>query len=124
MNKIFFSLLFCVFLFKSNAQQTSKETFNIKNNLHPENASFFEMAIMKSSMGQYRLQDERFTIKCENGFELELLSANELKASGFDIDPTNFQTKAGKTFYLQSFKIVDGGQIVLKHKEYYKGIEQ
>lgn len=124
MKTLFFGLLFLGLLFTSNAQQTNKSTFKIKNNLHPENTSFFEMAIVKSNIDQYRLKDQTYTLKCDNGFELELTSANDLKQAGFDINPDNYQTKASKTFYLQSFKIVEGGQLVLKHKEYFKGIEQ
>lgn len=124
MKTLFFGLLFLGLTLDTNAQQTNKSSFKIKNNLQSENASFFEMAIGKSNMDQYRLRDEAFTIKCDNGFDLELLSANDLKQAGFDINPDNYQTKNTKTFYLQSFKIVEGGQLVLKHKEYFKGIEQ
>lgn len=102
--KIFlFTLLFCITGLKA---QTNK-SFNILwGNQTDYNKFVYERTIGKANLEAYRLKTKRDTITFDNGFKVELLSAQELFILGEKIDANEYSDKRDPQYTHPTFRIV------------------
>lgn len=69
-------------------------------------------ALIKSDLDKYRYFDQRNTLHFENGLDVELLSANELAASGIPFNRSHVRTEAPAFDTKPVFKLTESGILV------------
>jgi len=72
--------------------------------------------ICKSNFENFRLQDQRVTLTFDNGFDLILLSANELQQSGVISNASTYQTAFPPNYHLPKFHINQSGQVAAEYQ--------
>ncbi len=101
------STLFFSFVLKS----TIKDSFNLNNVKEKDKTEFFKKSIEASNLEGYRLRDKRVTIKFQNDFELELLSASEVSRLGIAINLNEYKSDFSSDFIMPIFNILPSGHI-------------
>lgn len=98
---------------KAQQNKTLPGSFDIVNNEHPENESFYKNSILAANMEQYRLRDARVRLEFENGFALELYSAKELFVNNPSLSLGNYAASQG-TNKMPVFGILPDGRLTAK----------
>jgi hypothetical protein len=76
--------------------------------------------IAKSNFENYRLLNNRTTLTFDNGFDIVLLSANEMQAAGLISNTNAYSENFPKTFRLPVFHLADNGFITAGYNAYDK----
>ena len=116
MKKINFVLLFLFACFFVSAQNTPKGSFFITENKQPNNLEFFEISIMKSDLESFRLKNTEVELMFENGFKLTLLSYESAIKQGIVLPMNEYPVAFPENYFLPSFSIIQGGQLIAKSK--------
>ncbi len=106
-------------LFYSNTfaqAKTIPNSFEIKDLKDPSKLNFYTESISNSNMESYRLKDKRNVVKFENGFNLELYSATELKAKNNSLNINNYVSDIVKTDHDPKLNVHSSGIIVILHE--------
>ena len=106
-------------LFHSNVFSQAKtipNSFEIKDLTDQSKLNFYKQSILNSNMESYRLKDKRNVIKFENGFNLELFSAAELKQSNNNLNMDNYVIDIVKTKNDPKLNIHSSGVIMILHE--------
>jgi hypothetical protein len=107
---LFFALQFNSF---SQSQKTSSvEKFVFVNLANSTQESFFRQSIDAAKMEAYRLKGKRVTLHFENGFDIEMLSAQELYARDNSVLVGNYAEEFPKGYQLPVFRILESGQLI------------
>lgn len=67
--------------------------------------------ISKLSFENYRLQDKQVVLKFDNGFDIVLLSANQIQTMGLISNAATYQTDFTPTFKLPVFHMISDGRV-------------
>lgn len=72
----------------------------------------YDEALAKSDLDRYRYFDKRNTLHFENGLDVELLSANELIASGIPVNTSHVRTQEPAFDTRPFFRLTPDGILV------------
>ena len=109
MKKVWMILIFVLAGVFSFSQNKENEKFNILTFGNVKDIAFYIKSINASNLENWRLQDKRSVLKFDTGFEMELLSANELKKKGFNVDPSQYKTEFPSTYKYPLFNVFPNG---------------
>lgn len=110
-----FALLVIVFSFSSSGQEgvkTPQERFSFVNLQNASKELFFRSSIDAANMEAYRLKSKRVTLHFENGFDIEMLSAQELYMKDHSILVGSYPDEFPKNYLLPYFNILADGHLV------------
>lgn len=107
-NLVVLLLLLCTAFTKPLVQRT----WEYKNPGVVTDLAAYDKALSESDLDRYRYFDKRNTLTFENGLQVELYSANEVKALGLAVKDSHVRTKE-PTFNTGSvFKLAANGHLV------------
>jgi len=101
-------------------QNTPKGSFVIKDNADLNNTEFYELAIIKSNLEQYRLKVNDVELVFENGFKLVLFSYEKAVQREVNLPLEAYPIEFPKNYSLPSFKLISSGQIIAKSASWTK----
>lgn len=107
-------LLFCylpLFVLPQQTQKMQHEKFTILSYGEVKDIAFYTKSISDCNLDSWRLQDKRTVLKFDTGFEIELLSATELKNKGFNVDVASFKKEFPSEYEMPLFKIFPNGTV-------------
>ncbi|MGZ3942116.1 MAG: hypothetical protein ACXVC9_07640 [Bacteroidia bacterium] len=78
----------------------------------PENAGFFKKSIEVANMEPYRLKKQRVKLHFENGFDIEMLSAEELYNTNKQILVGSYPESFPRNYLLPTFNVQASGYLV------------
>lgn len=121
-----YPLLFLIFVcFSANKAfsqiKTQPDSYEITHNTLVSQENFYKQSIEKASLENYRLKSQRVSLSFENGFVIELLSAEELYSKNNSIDLNSYQSEFPARFVLPTFKILPTGELVAIYLKLNKG---
>lgn len=111
------TLVFILLLSKFSWSQTSAQSFDCQLKAGYQGISKTEIIakIAKANLESYRLQDKRITLSFDNGFDIVLLSANELEQKGLIHNASTYQSAYSPSFKMPHFHLNDAGIICAEH---------
>src|SRR5258708_3453600 len=117
--------LFLILVFfsqESNAQSKSfkENAFKIIKTAGVTNLSAYEKALNVPDIESFRYRTKRNTIEFDNGFTVELLSAQELFIKGEIIEPNNYSDTRDKRYIQPIFHLADNGSLIALHSKILK----
>lgn len=121
-----YPLLFLIFIcFSANRVfsqiKTLPNSYEITHNTLISQEDFYKLSIEKANLENYRLKSQRVSLSFENGFIVELISAEELYSKNNSIDLNSYQSEFPARFILPTFKIVATGELVAIYLKLNKG---
>lgn len=105
-------------IYRVNAQTslTPKNTFAVTAKQNSPEAELASKCIEKSDFNNYRLKDTRRKLTFDNGVEVELFSATELKNLGYKIDPSFYAEHVDKNYVEPIYSITANGDLIQNHQ--------
>lgn len=91
---------------------TQPNSYEITHNTLISQEDFYKQSIEKANLENYRLKSQRVSISFENGFIVELISAEELYLKNNSINLNSYQSNFPSKFVLPTFKILSTGELV------------
>lgn len=93
--------------------QTPATSFecHVPATMHDFTQSQIETYLSKSNLETYRLQDTRTTLSFDNGFEVVLLSANEMVHSGLISSSASYQAAYPAKYKMPVFHLTPQGWV-------------
>jgi hypothetical protein len=117
-------LLLLFFVFISNVSFCQSSSLSFISHTSPRLQGFTEAQIdsliSKAPLENFRLQDKHTTLKFDNGFEIELLSANEIAHMGFIITPASYQKDYPEHYHLPSMHLLPNGHMMAAYADDHK----
>ena len=106
--------------------QTSTRSFhsNINNGYQGFTQSQIDTFISKADLESYRLQDKRVTLSFDNGFDVELLSANEMAQLGLINNAHNYPLATSGKKKLPVFQMAPNGWITAQYSANPKAVHK
>ncbi|MBA4239608.1 MAG: hypothetical protein C0448_02690 [Sphingobacteriaceae bacterium] len=105
-----------------NAQsvKTLPNSFEIVQNTLISKEDFYKHSILEANLENYRLKTQRVLLSFENGFVVELLSAEELHSKNNSIDVNSYQSEFPKNYLLPVFTVLPNGSLVATYHKWNK----
>lgn len=101
---------------ESSSAQVTNETYRILNLPNLLDLSSYDNAMEDANFDSYRFINKRRNLTFESGVVIELLSVNEVKALGIEIDETKATSSHLPQGYIPpTYKITEEGKIVAVH---------
>lgn len=121
-----YPLLFLIFVcFFTNGAigqvKTLPNSYEITHNILISQEDFYKQSIEKANLENYRLKSQRVSLAFENGFVVELMSAEELFLTNKSIDVNFYQSNFPNKFVLPTFKVLPTGELVAIYLKMNKG---
>lgn len=91
---------------------TPSKTFVVIKGAGTKDAELATTAVEKADMEIFRLRSSRRTIAFKSGVVIELLSADEMKAAGFDVDPAHYTLHLPDNYKEPVYDIAVNGQLI------------
>lgn len=107
---VFISLICFATLF-AQTEKKEDEKFNILSFGSVKNVGFYVKAINGADLENWRLQEKRTRLKFDTGFEIELLSASELKKKGFNVDVSSYKKEFPPLYNMPLFNVFPDGKL-------------
>jgi hypothetical protein len=114
------NLVFCMlvmlltsFAFSVHAAGTPKNTYIITKGAGTDAAIKDEEAIKNADFTEFRLQNKHRLLTFDNGVVIELLSATELKALGYDVNPAAFMVDVPQGYVEPTYSVTDQGALMV-----------
>lgn len=117
---IIFALFALVAKFNAQTIKTLPNSFEITQNTLVSQEDFYKHSILDANLENYRLKSKRVLLNFENGFVVELLSADELYSKNNSIDINSYQTEFPKNYLLPTFKVLSNGSLVATYHKWNK----
>ncbi len=94
--------------------QNSPKTFNVLENgsVILTDITKYENSINSANMESYRNKTIRVTLMFDNGFKLELLSAQELFIMGYSINPSRYSDIRDTRYSIPTFHLTNDGYLI------------
>jgi hypothetical protein len=107
-----------LFLSTSVFCQTPAKSFecNSHGSIQAFSQNKIDSFICRSNFENFRLLDQRVTLTFDNGFDIILLSANELQRSGVISNAASYQAAFPPNYHLPKFHINQSGQIAAEYQ--------
>ena len=119
MNKTGTLIIFLFFVFTgktySQSSKTQPNSFEIVQNTLVSQEDFYKRSILDANLENYRLKNQRVLLSFENGFVLQLFSADELYSNNNSIDLSSYQTEFPNNYTLPSFNIDKNGHLIANY---------
>lgn len=87
-------------------------SFNVLNETNAAKHGFYVQSIEAANLETFRLKDKRVVIHFDNGFDLELLSAQELFIQGKLTDASIYPVDKPKGYKEPVMTVLDNGKLV------------
>jgi hypothetical protein len=97
--------------FRANAQ-TPRNTFIITAKSGTPEAEKVAAALEQANFNDFRLRNTHRILKFDNGVVVELLSATEMKALGYQIDPSFYPEALPAGYIEPTYSISESGTIM------------
>lgn len=124
MKKHLLLLLFFVSIYSNglfSQTKTEPNSYEITGNTLISQEDFYKRSIEKANLENYRLKSQRVSLSFENGFVLELLSAEEMLSKNKTFDINSYQVEFPKKYVLPLFKVLPTGELVAVYLNQNKG---
>lgn len=121
-----YPLLFLIFVCFSASRafsqiKTPPNSYEIIHNTLVSQEDFYKQSIEMANLENYRLKNQRVSLSFENGFVVELISAEELYSKNNSVDLNSYQSEFPVSFILPTFKIIPTGELVAIYLKLNKG---
>lgn len=104
--------LLCLFLTGTlKAQSNFTNDYVIVSTAGQTNLADYTQALDNANWETYRLQNSRVTLSFQNGFTIELKSATELQAEGFQVNPSVYRESQPSGYLAPVLHLLPGNKI-------------
>lgn len=91
---------------------TPAKSFVLVKGEHSAEAEKALKAVENADMEMFRLRNSRRTLTFQGGVVIELLSAEELRKAGFDIDPSHYTESLPKGYKEPTYVVSTDGKLI------------